>query len=98
VVKLQRQAEVISNMLRFVDRVHLSGSHPSGGKGPAADGYRALAEKENPAMVAAMETQMEAAAAEAKKDAAYFWKRSQELQGMEVTHADIWKNLNNAGF
>ena len=123
VLKLQRQADVVTNMLRFVDRLNVTGTHhhPSclgvgigggggggvgggsngggGGKGSSpADGYRSLVEKENPAMMAAMEAQMEAAAAEAKKDAGYFWKRSQEIQGMEVLHADIWKNLNDAGF
>jgi hypothetical protein len=85
-------------MLRFVDRANLGPNPSSSGKGSSTEGYRALADKENPALVAAMEAQMDIAAAEAKKDAGHFWKRSQELQGMEVTHADIWKNLNDAGF
>ncbi|KIM23236.1 hypothetical protein M408DRAFT_264797 [Serendipita vermifera MAFF 305830] len=99
VVKLQRQAEVVSNILRFVDRLNLTGS--SGSKTSSSssfEGYRALVEKENTALATAMEAQMDTAVAEAKKDAGYFWKRSQELQGLEVTHADIWKNLNDAGF
>jgi son of sevenless len=50
---------------------------------------------DNPAMTYAIEQQIEAAAS---KDAGFFWQRSQELQSAEVTHADIWKNLNDAGF
>ncbi|KAG8788344.1 hypothetical protein FRC15_004927 [Serendipita sp. 397] len=55
--------------------------------------YRNLTE--NLGMTAAIEQQIEAAAI---KDTGFFWQRSQELQGAEVTHADIWRNLNDAGF
>lgn len=98
-MKLQKQAEVVSNILRFVDRLNLTGPASSGKSSSSlTDGYRGLAEKENSALVSAMEAQMDTASAEAKRDAGYFWKKSQELQGLEVTHADIWKNLNDAGF
>lgn len=50
---------------------------------------------ENTSMTQTIEQQIEAAAT---KDAGFFWQRSQELQSAEVTHADIWKNLNDAGF
>ena len=99
VVKLQRQAEVVCNILRFVDRLNLSG--PTTGKSSSSslsDGYRGLVDKENAALLSAMDAQMDAAASEAKMDVGYFWKKSQELQRMEATHADIWKNLNDAGF
>lgn len=55
--------------------------------------YRNLVE--NPTMTSAIEQQIELAVS---KDAGFFWQRSQELQGTEVTHADIWRNLNDAGF
>ena len=55
--------------------------------------YKSLVE--NSTMTTAIEQQIELAVS---KDAGYFWQRSQELQGSEVTHADIWRNLNDAGF
>lgn len=50
---------------------------------------------ENPNMMSIIEQQISIAAS---KDKGFFWQRSQELQTAEVTHADIWKNLNDAGF
>jgi son of sevenless-like protein len=55
--------------------------------------YKGIAE--NTSMTQTIEQQIEAAAT---KDAGFFWQRSQELQSAEVKHADIWKNLNDAGF
>lgn len=50
---------------------------------------------ENPGMMGIIEQQIATAAT---KDKGFFWQRSQELQTAEATHADIWKNLNDAGF
>lgn len=50
---------------------------------------------ENTAMTSTIEQQIEVASA---KDTSFFWKKSQDLQIAEASHAEIWKNLNNAGF
>lgn len=55
--------------------------------------YKTLSE--NSALTTVIDQHIALAAA---KDPGFFWQRSQELQQAEATHADIWKNLNDAGF